>query len=85
MNMRTFVTILSRKPQNNFPKMRGGSTAVWNFSENSSVLEALSFPKLEIKVKIPHRHQFVTLELRAPNLFVDCLLLGHISVPDFPA
>ena len=38
-----------------------------------------------IKGKILHRHQFVTLELRAPNQFVDCLLLGHISVPDFPA
>ena len=38
MNIRTFVTILSRKAQCNFPKMRGGSKAVWNFSENSSDL-----------------------------------------------
>ena len=43
MNKRTFVAILSRKPQFNFPKMRGGSKAVWN-SENSSVLEGESFP-----------------------------------------
>ena len=25
--------------------MRGGSKAVWNFSENSSVLEGVGFPK----------------------------------------
>ena len=32
--------------QYDFPKMRGGgSKAVWNFSENSSVLDVLGFPK----------------------------------------
>ena len=32
--------------QHNFPKMRGGgSKAVWNFSENSSGLEGVGFPK----------------------------------------
>ena len=46
MNIRTFVAILSRNPQYDFPKMRGGgSKAVWNFSENSSVLETPSVPK----------------------------------------
>ena len=35
---RNFVAILSQNPQYNFPKMRGGSKAVWNFSKNSSVL-----------------------------------------------
>ena len=45
MNICTFVTILSRNPQYDFPKMRGGSKAFWNFSENSSVLETPSFPK----------------------------------------
>ena len=45
MNIRTFVAILSRNPQYNFPKMRGGSKAVWNFSKNSSVLEGVGFPK----------------------------------------
>ena len=46
MNIRTFVTILSRKAQCNFPKMMGGggSKAVWNFSENSSDLETCSVP-----------------------------------------
>ena len=45
MNIRTFVTILSRKAQCNFPKMRGGgSKAVWNFSENLSVLDGVGFP-----------------------------------------
>ena len=35
-----------KKLQHNFPKMRGGgSKAVWNFSENSSVLEGVSVPK----------------------------------------
>ena len=34
-----------KNPQHDFPKMRGGgSKAVWNFSENSSVLERGSFP-----------------------------------------
>ena len=45
MNIRIFVAILSQNPQYDFPKMRGGgSKAVWNFSENSSVLETPSVP-----------------------------------------
>ena len=32
--------------QHDFPKMRGGSKAVWNFSEYSSVLVATPVPKL---------------------------------------
>ena len=39
-----FVSII-KKLQHNFPKMRGGSKAAWNFSENSSVLETPSVPK----------------------------------------
>ena len=40
------VAILSRNPQYNFPKMRGGgSKAVWNFSEVSSVLVCAPVPK----------------------------------------
>ena len=35
-----------KNPQHDFPKMRGGSTAVWNFSENSSVFEGTGFPYL---------------------------------------
>ena len=31
--------------QHDFPKMRGGSMDVWNYSENSSVFEGLGFPK----------------------------------------
>ena len=35
-----------KNPQHDFPKMRGGgSTAIWNFSENSSVLVRTGFPK----------------------------------------
>ena len=38
---------LMKNPQHDFPKMRGGGLkAVWNFSENSSVLERGSFPNL---------------------------------------
>ena len=34
--------------QHKFPKMRGGgSKAVWNFSENSSVLEGVGVPNWE--------------------------------------
>ena len=46
MNIRTFVTILLRNPQYNFPKMRGGSKAVWNFFKNSSVLEMWGIPSI---------------------------------------
>ena len=36
----TSVMNFGKNLQHNFPKMRGGgSKAVWNFSENSSVLE----------------------------------------------
>ena len=42
----TSVMNFGKNLQHNFPKMRGGegSKAVWNFSENSSVLEGESFP-----------------------------------------
>ena len=39
--------IFWKKLQHDFPKMRGGSKAVWNFSENSSVLEGLGFPYVD--------------------------------------
>ena len=35
-----FSDVFRKKLQYNFPKMRGGSKAVWNFSENSSDLVA---------------------------------------------
>ena len=40
--------------QLNFPKMRGESKAVWNFFENSSVLEEVGIPQLLkiLKVKV---------------------------------
>ena len=44
----TSVMNFGENPQHDFPKMRGGSMAVWNFSENSSVLGGLSFPKSNI-------------------------------------
>ena len=51
MNIRTFVAILSRNPQHDFPKMRGGgSKAVWNFSEVSSVLVCPSVPKTPLEI-----------------------------------
>ena len=41
----TSVMNFGTNPQHDFPKMRGGgSKAVWNFSENSSVLEGGCFP-----------------------------------------
>ena len=49
-----------KKPQHDFPKMRGGSTAVWNFSENSSVLDRGCFPYPVViiprKVTLPGIH-----------------------------
>ena len=48
----TLVMNFRKNLQHNFPKMRGGwgggSKAVWNFSENSSVLK---------EVGIPYKHQ----------------------------
>ena len=39
------VTNFGKNLQYDFPKMRGGgSKAVWNFSENSFVLEEVGFP-----------------------------------------
>ena len=38
--------------QHNFPKRRGGSKAVWNFSENSSVLEEVGIPYLHCVISI---------------------------------
>ena len=42
----TSVMNFRKNLQHNFPKMRGGrgSKAVWNFSENSSVMEEVGFP-----------------------------------------
>ena len=48
MKTATFESFIAslKKLQHNFPKMRGGgSKAVWNFSENSSVLEEVGIPK----------------------------------------
>ena len=43
-----FLDIIRKQLQNNFPKMRGGSKAVSNFSENSSDLLAPTFPKVSL-------------------------------------
>ena len=43
----TSVMNFGKNPQHDFPKMRGsgGSKAVWNFFENSSVLGGGCFPE----------------------------------------
>ena len=47
MNIRTFVAFLSENLQYNFPKTRGGgSKAIWNFSEKTSVLVFTFVPNL---------------------------------------
>ena len=52
----TSVMNFRKKLQHNFPKMRGGgggvSKAVWNFSENSSVLEGVGVPYYKIQITI---------------------------------
>ena len=46
----TSVMNFRKNLQHNFPKMRGGgSKAVWNFSENSFVLEGVGFPNTAVK------------------------------------
>ena len=40
----TSVMNFGTNPQHDFPKMRAGSKAAWNFSENSSVLGGGCFP-----------------------------------------
>ena len=54
-----------KNPQHDFPKMRGGSTAVWNFSENSSGLGGLSFSKKRSQLNTPGNleHQDSVLSL----------------------
>ena len=44
----TSVMNFRKNLQHNFPKMRGGSKAVWNFSENSSVLDVSGIPNCPI-------------------------------------
>ena len=70
MNIRTFVTksrTFVAKSATWFSKNEGGgSTAVWKFSENSSVLVGTSFPKDE------------PLEIRQAVTFWD--LIWHISL-----
>ena len=50
MNIRTFVAFVSQNLQYNFPKTRGGgSKAIWNFSEKTSVLVLPFVPNEEMK------------------------------------
>ena len=78
MNIRTFVAklqFLSRNPQYDFPKMRGGgagSKAVWNFSENSSVLVGPGFPK--------HHDENVDLNENTCNDFSDHVVVRGILI-----
>ena len=76
MNIRTFVPYLSRNPQNDFPKMRGGgSKAVWNFSKVLSVLVCAPVPKfnrspnhLEMDFahrQIDHKFSYLSVYLQA--------------------
>ena len=44
MNIRTFVA----KSAIWFSENEGGSKAIWNFSENSSILVGLNVPKNEV-------------------------------------
>ena len=49
----TSVMNFGKNLQHNFPKMRGGgggSKALWNFSENSSVLVGTGFPKSKMEL-----------------------------------
>ena len=46
----TLVMNFEKRLQYDFPKMRGGvSKAVWNFSENSSVLDVSGFPYVRMR------------------------------------
>ena len=95
MNIRTFVAILSQNPQYDFPKMRGGSKAVWNFSENSSVLETPSVPNDD-----DHNHDDDDVDVAHDDYDVDhddddqdhdlhivgtvCDNMQHIKISAFP-
>ena len=49
----TSVMNFRKNLQHNFLKMRGGgSKAVWNFSENSSVLEEVGIPQSDIQSSV---------------------------------
>ena len=48
----TLVMNFRKNLQYDFPKNEGGGPiAVWNFSENSSILEGKSFPKSSVRKK----------------------------------
>ena len=76
-----FVASL-KKLQHNFPKMRGGgSKAVWNFSENSSVLEGVSVPRVEILLKKDKTTKKCTaMCLGVVLVWTACLLWGWVWV-----
>ena len=58
-----FPQCFSKKLQQNCPKMKGGSKAIWNFSENSFVLVDWPIPKDWIIVS-ELRISWIVLELR---------------------
>ena len=77
-----------KNPQHDFPKMRGGggggSKAVWNFSENSSVLERGSFPKtiqdFHAYIYGPWAIQDFHVSIVLPKGHIDYICpLGHIG------
>ena len=57
----TSVMNFGKKLQYDFPKMRGGSNAVWFFSKNSSVLEVRGFPNSDIDCDCDHDYSKTAL------------------------
>ena len=59
----TSVMNFRKKLQYSFPKNEGGgSMAVWNFSENSSVLEGECVPNLNVQIGLQHVFEVRELE-----------------------
>ena len=74
-----------KNPQYDFPKMRGGGVkAVWNFSENSSVLVGLPFPNqhplinpfISLLIPISHSLRRGGVQERVP--------LSRVTLPCYP-
>ena len=85
MNIRTFVAFLSRNLQYDFPKMRGGSKAVWNFSEKTSVFVASIVPNIiESWVTIlVFKTKKYKLWLNSQSLFIFCQTFNLYSEEEF--
>ena len=87
MNIRNFVAILSQNPHYDFLKMRGGSKAVRNFAEKSSVLVLRGIPYAVDYVQHVPKY-FIKVKLyrwQSPNILseISRAFVGRVNMAKF--